>query len=96
MTFNNLKFRPHSATIKGIAATLELNKNTYLSVVAGPGFYSSPGGLGGNYDIKDFDDYPDSNDFASFETAIIEDDNVMDVVGWQSRENINEIIKKYK
>ena len=54
-TFRNLKFRPHRTTVKAIAASLEVNPNVYISVVAGPGFYSTPGGVTANLD--DFDDY---------------------------------------
>ena len=44
-------------------------------------------------------DYPDSNDFSSFEVAVI-DKNKPDefqewqVKGWQTRENINQIIRE--
>ena len=74
-TFRNLKFRPKKFDKKCIAATLELKPKVFLSVVAGPGLYSMPGGINENRDI--FDDYPDSNDFTSFECAII-DENIDD------------------
>ena len=74
-TFRNLKFRPKKFDKKCIAATLELKPKVFLSVVAGPGLYSMPGGINENRDI--FDDYPDSNDFTSFECAII-DENLDD------------------
>ena len=94
-TFRNLKFRPHRTTVKAIAASLEVNPNVYISVVAGPGFYSTPGGVTANLD--DFDDYPDSNEFSSFEVAVIdenlsEDEQKWDVNGWQSRQDINQLI----
>ena len=97
-TFRNLKFRPKKYDKKCIAATLELKPKVFLSVVAGPGLYSSPGGISKNRD--DFDDYPDSNEFVSFECAII-DENIDDefqewqVKGWQTREDINKLIIKY-
>ena len=57
-----------------------------------------PGGINQNRDV--FDDYPDSNDFTSFECAII-DENLDDefqewqVKGWQTRGDINKLITEY-
>ena len=70
----------------------------FLSVVAGPGLYSMPGGINQNRDV--FDDYPDSNDFTSFECAIIDeklDDEFQEwqVKGWQTRGDINKLITEY-
>ena len=96
-TFRNLKFRPKKYDKKSIGATLELKPNVFLSVVAGPGLYSTPGGLGADRD--NLDDYPDSNDFISFECAII-DENLDDefqewqVKGWQTRDDINKLIRE--
>tara|TARA_B100000085_G_scaffold183494_1_gene167733 strand:- start:227 stop:538 length:312 start_codon:yes stop_codon:yes gene_type:complete len=97
LTFNNLKFRPNNADNRCINATLELKPNIFLSVTAGPGRYSTPGGLGSD---KSFDEYPDSNDFSSFEIATIDenlpdDQQIWDVKGWQSREDINNFINEY-
>ena len=98
-TFKNLKFRPHRYDKKSISATLEIKPKVFISVVAGPGMYSSPGG---SMDRDKLDDYPDSNDFVSFEVAII-DENLDDefqewqVDGWQSRDDINKkIIEIYE
>ena len=97
-TFRNLKFRPKKYDKKCIGASLELKPKVFLSVVAGPGLYSSPGGIGKNR--EDFDDYPDSNEFTSFECAVI-DENLDDefqewqVKGWQTREDINKLIIEY-
>ena len=94
-TFRNLKFRPKKYDKKCIAATLEVKPNVFISVVGGPGLYSLPGGIHKNRD--EFDDYPDSNEFTSFEVAII-DENLDDefqewqVKGWQTREDINKLI----
>ena len=94
-TFRNLRFRPKKYDKKCISATLELKPKVFLSVVAGPGLYSMPGGINQSRDV--FDDYPDSNDFSSFECAII-DENLDDefqewqVKGWQTREDINKLI----
>ena len=74
-TFRNLKFRPKKYDKKCIAATLEVKPNVFISVVGGPGLYSLPGGIHKNRD--EFDDYPDSNEFTSFEVAII-DENLDD------------------
>ena len=96
-TFRALKFRPKKYDKKCIGATLELKPNVFLSVVAGPGLYSSPGNIDLNKDV--FDDYPDSNDFISFECAII-DENLDDefqewqVKGWQTRDDINKLIRE--
>ena len=49
-TFRNLKFRPKKYDKKCIAATLELKPKVFLSVVAGPGLYSLPGGINKNRD----------------------------------------------
>ena len=96
-TFRNLKFRPKKYDKKCIAASLELKPKVFLSVVGGPGMYSSPGGI--TKDRDKFDDYPDSNEFTSFECAII-DENLDDefqewqVKGWQTREDINKLIRE--
>ena len=96
-TFRNLKFRPKKYDKKCISATLELKPKVFLSVVAGPGLYSSPGGI--TKDRDEFDDYPDSNDFTSFEIAVI-DENIDDefqewqVEGWMTRQEINSKIRE--
>ena len=93
----NLKFRPKKYDKKCIAASLEIKPKVFLSVVGGPGMYSSPGGI--TKDRDQFDDYPDSNEFVSFEVAII-DENLDDefqewqVKGWQTRDDINKLIKE--
>ena len=94
-TFRNLKFRPKKYDKKCIAATLEVKPNVFISVVGGPGLYSLPGGIHKNRD--EFDDYPDSNEFTSFEVAVI-DENLDDefqewqVIGWQTRDDINKLM----
>lgn len=98
-TFRNLLFSPKKYDKKCIGATLELKPKVFISVVAGPGLYSLPGG---SIDVAKRDkmpDYPDSNYFSSFEVAII-DENEPDefqewkVKGWQSRADINKLIRK--
>ena len=90
--FKNLYFKEHSNSKKCISANLTLDNGKILSVVAGPGMYSNPGGAS----IVDFKDNPHPSQFSSFEVAIIDESqgiDQMDVIGWQSREDINQIIK---
>ena len=88
-TFKDLIFKSHPSTRIGIQAVLSLNKNIDLSVVAGEGFYSST-----KKEAKGIK-HPDSNNFISFEVGIITNNESLDVIGWKSREDINNIIKKY-
>ena len=78
----------------GVSSSPKFDNGFELSIVAGPGKYSSP---------KDKSNSPD--DFSSFEVAIFDPqgnwatkeffpDNGDDVIGWQSREDINNLIKK--
>ena len=78
----------------GVASSPKFDNGFELSIVAGPHKYSSP---------KDESNSPD--DFASFEVAIFDPqgnwatkeffpDHNDDVLGWQSREDINNLIKK--
>ena len=97
-TFRNLKFRPQKFDKKCIGASLELSPGIILSVVAGPGLYSSPGGV--SLDREVWDDFPDSNEFSSFEVAIINEnlpdkEQEWDVKGWQSREDINALLSNH-
>ena len=88
-TYKDLIFKSHPNTRIGIQAVLSLNENIDLSVVAGEGFYSST-----KKEAKGIK-HPDSNNFISFEVGIITDNKGINVIGWQSREDINNIIKKY-
>ncbi len=78
----------------GVSSNPKFDNGFELSIVAGPGKYSSP---------KDESNSPD--DFSSFEVAIFNPqgdwatkeffpDHGVDVIGWQSREDINNLIKK--
>lgn len=96
-TFRNLKFRPKKYDPKCIGASMELKPGVFISVIGGPGMYSSPGGI--SLDRETCDDYPDSNEFTSFEVAIIDenlpdDEQQWDVKGWQSRDDINKLIRE--
>ena len=88
-TIKDLIFKSHPSTRIGIQAVLSLNENIDLSVVAGEGFYSST-----KKEAKGIK-HPDSNNFISFEVGIITDNKGINVIGWQTREDINNIIKKY-
>ena len=101
-TFRNLLFQPKKYDKKCIGATLELKPKVFISVVAGPGLYSLPGGSIDAAKRDKMPDYPDSNYFSSFEVAII-DENEPDeyqewqINGWQSRDDINKkIIEIYE
>ena len=70
---------------------LDKEKEIVLSVVAGPNLYCS------GREEKMLN--PTEKDFASFEVAIIDEskeESDFDVRGWQSREDINNIIKGYE
>ncbi len=78
----------------GVTSNPKLDNGFELSIVAGPGRYSTP---------KDEGNSPD--DFSSFEVAVFDPqgnwatkeffpDHNDDVMGWQSREDINNLIKK--
>lgn len=87
-TFDDLIFEPHKAAPKtGIQASLELGNGKILSVIAGKGFYSS-----GKEGVRET--VTKVEDASTFEVAILDPIHPdIDVVGWQSREDINEIIK---
>ena len=91
-TFKDLVFKKHRVTKKAIMASLELKPNVFISVVAGEGMYSTSkaGNRAECTKVKDA---------ASFEVAIIDenlpdDEQQWDVNGWQSRDDINKIIKE--
>jgi hypothetical protein len=91
MTFKNLAFRSHpNLGNKGIQAVIKMGNGKILSVVAGDYLYCNTkfGNQKGAVDLKE-------SDVLTFETAIISEDNgVGDVRGWQSRKDINKIIKE--
>ena len=88
-TFKDISWKAHS--IKGaIQGLLMLDSGMEMSIVAGKGLYSLP---------RDAGDSPDN--FLKFEVAIFDEDGnfVMDdgndVLGWQSRSDIDELIEKW-
>ncbi len=92
MTFKDLKFKPHKVIPKkGIQATLEIKPQVFISVIAGEGFYSS-GKTGNRAAVTN------PKDVSSFEVGIVdenlpEDEQQWEVMGWQSREDIDNILK---
>jgi hypothetical protein len=92
MTFKDLEFKKHRV-VEGIQATLEIKPKVFISVVAGDGMYSN-GKTGNRAAVSKVEDV------SSFEVAIIdenlpEEEQQWDVVGWQSREDINQLITDY-
>ena len=92
MTFKDLKFKKHNV-VEGIQATLEIKPKVFMSVVAGDGMYSN-GKTGNRAAVSKVEDV------SLFEVGIIdenlpEEEQQWDVVGWQSREDINKLIIEY-
>jgi hypothetical protein len=84
-TFNDIIWKKHRipGAIQGI---LKLKKGFELSVVAGEFHYSTPRENLGSPDLH-----------SSFEVAIFDNEGkfVGDVLGWQSREDINTLLSNY-
>ena len=93
-TFKDLEFKPRG--FGGIHATMTFDNGNIISVVAGEGAYSSPR-----------EDNDDPEHFSQFEVAVLRPDNVGfrdfvtreffpnlndDVLGWQSRAEINTLM----
>ena len=92
MEFKDLKFKKHNV-VKGIQATLEIKPKVFMSVVAGDGMYSN-GKTGNRAAVSKVEDV------STFEVGIIdenlpEEEQQWDVIGWQSREDINKLIIEY-
>ena len=87
-SFKSLKWKKHRIIDGAIQGKLTLSNGIEFSVVAGPTLYSLP---------RDKGNSPD--DFDKFEVAIFDQDgnfigaNEGDVMGWQSREDINKLIQ---
>ena len=77
-SFKNLVFVDHPIG-GGIMAKHRFNNGKVISVVAGPGLYSTPASP-----------IAKSEEVVSFEVLVDGDD---DVRGWQSREDINKIFE---
>ena len=84
-SFKSIKWGKHHIIPGAIQGKLTLRNGIMFSVVAGPTLYSLP---------KDKGDSPD--DFDKFEVAIFDKDGEFmddDVLGWQSRSDINKLIQ---
>jgi len=93
MHFKDLKFKKHSV-VEGIQAILEIKPKVFISVVAGDGMYSN-GKTGHRAAVSKVEDV------SSFEVAIIDEnlpkeEQQWEVMGWQSREDINKLINGFK
>ena len=92
--FKDISWKLHSLDKKSIQGIIEFDSGLELSVIAGAKFYSSRIG-----DVK-----PHHSKFASFEVAVLDEDGKFitekftdennEVIGWQSREDIDAIISK--
>ena len=80
--FNNLVFVDHTVMPNSIMAKYRFNNGKELSIVAGPGLYSNPGGLDSNEKVSKVEDV------SSFEVMFDGE-----VEGYCTRERINEIFK---
>ena len=83
--FEDIKWKQHRIGKGSIQGLLMLDNGIELSIVAGPTMYSLP---------KDAGNSPD--DFNKFEVAVFDQDGEFvgdDVIGWQSRSDINNLIQ---
>ena len=80
--FENLMFVDHPVMPDSIMAKYRFNNGKELSIVAGPGLYNTPGGLGSKEKVGKVEDV------VSFEVMFDGE-----VEGWQSREDINKIFE---
>jgi len=92
MEFKDLKFKKHRV-VEGIQATLEIKPKVFMSVVAGDGMYSN-GKTGNRAAVSKVEDV------STFEVGIIDEnlpkeEQQWEVIGWQSREDINKLIIEY-
>lgn len=89
--FDDINFTPHECG--GIKGKLKVNEHT-LSVIAGSGFYSQPR-----------ENLTTPTDFDAFEVAVFAPNGDWatqvffpdlhdDVIGWQTKDEINELIQK--
>ena len=85
MTFDNLVFiKQPNDFFEGIIAKYKFNNGKELSVVAGNNLYCST-----RYGNKKGGPLLEASDVASWEVKIGDE-----VIGWQNKDQINEIIKK--
>jgi len=93
-TFKDITFKQHKLGKGHIQGLLMLDNGIELSIVAGKGMYSSSkDGVRASVD--------DVKDVLSFEVAVFDDggnfieSDAGSVLGWQSREDINTLIKTF-
>lgn len=89
-TFKDIIFEEHPNVPGAIRGNCELPNDWSLTVTAGPGFYSNPGGIAFKDDIKS------PKEVYQFEVAVINEAGkyTSKTKGWQTREDIDEIIKE--
>jgi|TARA_B110000438_G_C15787318_1_gene639030 hypothetical protein len=87
-TFKDITFKQHKLGKGNIQGLIMLDNGIELSVVAGTGMYSA-----GKNGVREAVD--NVKDVSSFEVMAIDVDGEFlgDPKGWQSREDINELIK---
>ena len=94
-TFKDIEWKKHQLGPGFIQGLLMLDSGIELSIVAGSGMYSnSKDGVGKPVDIMKIDE------ILSFEVCIFNDDSFLEemddeVLGWQSREDIDNLIIKH-
>jgi len=91
MEFKDLKFKKHNVE-KCIHATLEIKPKVFMSVVAGEGMYSN-GKTGNRAAVSKVEDV-DLFEVAIIDENLPEEEQQWEVVGWQSREDINKILNE--
>ena len=87
-TFKDIQWHIHRNIPNAIQGHLILESGKELSLAAGPSLYSTPGGLHSSAPVTE------PEQCVSFEVAVIDIDGsfVDDVMGWQSRGEINNLI----
>ena len=92
-TFDDIEWKKHQLGPGFIQGLLMLDSGIELSIVAGSGMYSnSKAGVSKPVDIMKIDE------IVSFEVCIFNDDSFLEkmddeVLGWQSREDIDNLIQ---
>ena len=94
-TFKNITWKKHGVIPDGLQGILVLENKMMLSVVAGSGLYSTPGGICNDVKI----DNPE--DVNSFEVLVFDktgnvliEDDIDSPLGWQNKDDINDLIVK--
>ena len=86
-SFDDIKFDKHPLLNGAIRGQLELGNGIALSVVAGESLYS-----GGKYGNRG--PVTKLEDATTFEVAVMNDGEIVDdVLGWQSKKDINQLIQ---